>query len=58
MFFGWSQKVAISAEKKAALKKVDDAVTAVVKKSDKVLASYLRARFSLQQGQFPHQLKF
>lgn len=47
----------VSAERKAAQKKVDAALLPVIKKVPN-LGSYLNARFSLTRNMKPHQLKF
>ena len=50
-------KVALSADRKALQKTVDDALLATLKK-DKVLPKYLNARFSLVKNDAPHLMKF
>jgi large subunit ribosomal protein L6e len=52
-----AQKKAISPERVAAQKAVDDAVVAAVRK-DPLLARYLKVKFSLSKGQYPHEMKF
>ena len=52
------QKSELPADVKAKLQVVDAAVAAAVAKSGAVMKSYLKSRFSLQQDQFPHALKF
>merc|ERR1712176_800154 len=47
----------ISAEKIALQKEVDALVVPAVKSVD-MLQSYLRSRFTLTKGQFPHEMKF
>jgi hypothetical protein len=57
LFDGY-QKSELPADVKAKLQVVDAAVAAAVAKSGAVMKSYLKSRFSLQQDQFPHALKF
>jgi len=51
------KKVEISKDRKDANKKVDSALQAIIKKTPQ-LRHYLNAKFTLTQGQYPHQLKF
>ncbi len=48
---------AVSDKRKADQKAVDDALLAAVKATPQ-LEGYLKARFSLKQGDRPHELKF
>jgi large subunit ribosomal protein L6e len=50
-------KYEMSAERKAAQAAVDKAILAAIGK-DKIMAKYLKARFTLTKGQAPHNLKF
>lgn len=50
------KKVEVSAESVARQKKIDAAVMGSIK--DGMMVRYLRARFSLSNGMFPHALKF
>lgn len=52
-----SQKKVIDPARKEECSRVDKALMAVVEKIPQ-LRVYLRARFSLTNGQFPHELKF
>ncbi len=58
IFYHRLQKSELPADVKAKLQVVDAAVAAAVAKSGAVMKSYLKSRFSLQQDQFPHALKF
>ena len=51
------KKNEIAAVRKTEQKRVDTAVLAVVAKTP-LLKQYLKAKFSLTKGQYPHQLKF
>merc|ERR1712048_12723 len=48
----------VSDEFKALQKKVDKQLTDAMPKSEPLLVSYLRAKFSLRNGQMPHLMKF
>ena len=56
-FFADNSSVQVTAERKADQKAVDAALLKVVK-STPLMKAYLNAKFSLKQGQFPHQMKF
>eukprot|EP01121_Diplochlamys_sp_Union-15-3_P018082 TRINITY_DN650_c0_g1_i1.p1 TRINITY_DN650_c0_g1~~TRINITY_DN650_c0_g1_i1.p1 ORF type:complete len:245 (-),score=56.43 TRINITY_DN650_c0_g1_i1:179-913(-) len=45
-------------ERTAAQKIIEDALVSVLEKHDASLKNYLRSRFSLSSGQYPHLLKF
>eukprot|EP00697_Spironema_sp_BW2_P015474 gnl/Spiro4/6340_TR3268_c0_g1_i1.p2 gnl/Spiro4/6340_TR3268_c0_g1~~gnl/Spiro4/6340_TR3268_c0_g1_i1.p2 ORF type:complete len:260 (+),score=135.44 gnl/Spiro4/6340_TR3268_c0_g1_i1:52-831(+) len=51
------KKNEIAAARKTEQKRVDTALLAVVNKTP-LLKQYLKAKFSLNKGQYPHQLKF
>ena len=51
------QEPKISAERIALQKEVDTVVVPAVKAID-MLQSYLRSRFTLTKGQFPHEMQF
>merc|ERR1711920_12860 len=55
MFATEPEERTISAERKAMQKKVDDAIS---KKLSAEMKGYLKTRFSLSSGMFPHTLKF
>ncbi len=52
-----AKKSGLTEERKSAQAKVDGALIAAIEKVP-MLKDYLKARFSLQKGQYPHQLKF
>merc|ERR1711937_210872 len=52
------EKPELSDDFKALQKQVDDALTPLVKKTDDLLASYLKTTFTLSKGQYPHMIKF
>jgi hypothetical protein len=49
------QKVELPAEKKSVQKSVDSAIE---KKLDAATKAYLRAKFTLTKGQYPHAMSF
>ena len=49
------QKVVIPDDRKAVQKAVDSAIKA---KLDKLTTAYLRSRFTLTKGQYPHAMSF
>ncbi len=49
------QKVVIPEERKSVQKSVD---SAIVSKLDAITTSYLRSKFTLTKGQYPHALTF
>jgi len=51
------KKVDLPAVRKAEQKRVDTAVLAVIAKTP-LLKQYLKAKFSLKKGQYPHNLRF
>eukprot|EP01137_Pigoraptor_chileana_P009314 Opistho-2@57356 len=51
------EKKVVADSRKADQKEADKALLEIVKKQP-LLAAYLGSRFSLKQGQFPHELKF
>jgi hypothetical protein len=55
LFFVSPQKVEIPAERKSVQKAVD---SAIISKLDKTVTAYLRAKFTLTKGQYPHALTF
>jgi len=54
---GEKKAVALPAVRKAEQKRVDTALLAVIAKTP-LLKQYLKAKFSLKKGQFPHTIRF
>merc|ERR1712226_762915 len=52
------EKPELSDDFKALQKQVDDALVPLIKKTDDLLASYLKTPFTLSKGQYPHMIKF
>jgi large subunit ribosomal protein L6e len=52
-----AKKTPASAERKEMQKKVDSGLVKAIKKTQ-MLEEYLKARFSLKRGQYPHLMKF
>mmetsp|Transcript_78652 Transcript_78652/g.205156 ORF Transcript_78652/g.205156 Transcript_78652/m.205156 type:complete len:179 (-) Transcript_78652:66-602(-) len=55
MFAAGAEKKALSSEKKAGQKKLDEGIVKAMKADEK---AYLKARFSLSSKMYPHELKF